>query len=231
MVTKGSVRRKNKETFQKVITLRKKGHSYSEIIEKTGVSKSTIHGWISFAGLNLSPEHLKIQSRKRLENHERATIASKFTKDRKREAEIDKFVQSKKKYLNDPLFVGGIMLYEAEGSKSYGCNFSNSDYRVVLAYLKFLRKYINLTDSNFVYRLYVHDVRKRDLGRIKNFWARKLLVNKDVFVIYWKHNIVSKRRRNLNYVGQLEIRIIGTTHMVKKLLAVSGIILKQYRKI
>ncbi|MBL7036921.1 hypothetical protein ISR94_03775 [Candidatus Microgenomates bacterium] len=231
MVTKGSIRRKNKETFQEVITLRKKGHSYSEIIEKTGVAKSTINSWITYAGLNLSPEHLKIQSKKRLENHERATIASKITKDRKRKVEIDKFVQSMKKHLNDPFFVGGIMLYEAEGSKGDSCNFSNSDYRVCVVYLKFLRKYIDVDDSNLAYRLYIHDSRKKDLERVKNYWTKKLSVKKDVFSVSWKHNSVSKKRNNMDYVGQINIGVIKIPYLSRKLLQVSGIILKKYQKL
>ncbi len=79
MITHGSVRRKSKETFQRVIELRKKGHSYTEIKKETGVAKSTINNWLSLAGFTLSKEHLVVQNKKRIENHILGTIASKIT--------------------------------------------------------------------------------------------------------------------------------------------------------
>lgn len=231
VVNKGSVRRKSKEIFQKVIALRKQGHSYSEIIKETGVAKSTINCWITFAGLNLSQEHLQIQARKRLENHAIATEAAKITKKIHRENDIQKFVQSMKKYFDDPLFVAAVMLYEAEGAKTMANGFSNSDYKVVVAYLNFLKKYLLVEENDITYRLYVHEVRKEDLPRITRFWAKKLSVRPEDFRISWKHNIVSKKRVNLDYVGQAEIRIIGQTHFIGKISAISDIILDRFSKL
>ena len=88
MLTRFSVRRKSKDIFQKVTTLRKQGHSYSEIIKETGVAKSTINSWINFAGLNLSPEHLQIQLKKRVENHVLGTEASKITRLKRKDKNI-----------------------------------------------------------------------------------------------------------------------------------------------
>jgi len=144
--------------------------------------------------------------------------------------DFNRFLNDIKKYFKDPFFVGGIMLYEAEGRKSGSCGFSNSDYRVSIAFKKFLEKYLKLKNFNFTYRIYVHDTRKNDLERIKNFWAKKLIIKKNLIRISWKHNIVTKRRFNMNYVGQLEIRIVKCPYLSRKLLAASGIILKQYQK-
>lgn len=231
MVTRGSVRRRSKETFQKVIELRKKGLSYTEIKNKTGIAKSTINNWLSFAGLTLSKEHLDIQNKKRIENHVLGTLASKVTRAKKKAKDINDFVQYHKQNLNDPLFVAGIMLYEAEGSKSENNCFSNSDFRLIVVFIKFVEKYFNVDRNiDLSYRLYIHEIRKNDLGRIIRFWSSKLNINPKKIKISWKHNSVTERRKNLDYVGQLNVHILNNTHMTSKLLAISDIILTRYQK-
>lgn len=231
MITRGSVRRKSKEVFQKVVTLRKKGHSYSEIRKETGIAKSTINNWLTFAGLTLSKEHLEISRKKYIENNVIATQASKITRARKKTEDINEFIQRYKTNLNDPLFVAGIMLYEAEGSKRGNNNFSNSDYRLVLTFIRFLETYFNINRrDNMTYRLYIHEIRKDDLQRLINFWSKKLSIDPKKIKISWKHNIVSKKRENLDYVGQLGLHITSISHITSKLLTISDIILTRYQK-
>lgn len=232
MITKFAVRKKNRAKFIEVISLRKQGHSYGEIKKVTGISKSTINCWITFAGLNLSQEHLNIQTKKRLENHEIGTEAARVTRARNKDLIIQHFIQEIKPYLNDSLFVSGIMLYEAEGSKGESNGFSNSDFRLIIAYMKFLEKYFLLDRvKNMRFRLYIHESRKAELERIKCFWAKKVSVNKDRLKISWKHNTVSKVRINPEYVGQMNVKICGVSYFTSKILAVSDIILKKLQRL
>lgn len=232
MVTKGSVRRKSVELFKKVIELRKKEFSYSEINKETGLAKSTINNWLNYAGLTLSKEHLKIQAKKRVENHVIGTAASKITRARRKEEEIYAFIQKIKLYFNDPFFVTGIMLYEAEGSKGQNNGFSNSDFRLISVYINFLEKYLSLNRGiNMTFRLYIHDTRKDDLLKIINFWSKKLQVNPKNIRLTWKHNIVTNRRSNPDYVGQFDVRIRRFPNFTRKMLVISDIILSKYQKI
>lgn len=229
MVTRGSVRRKSKEIFQKVIELRKQGFSYTEIKKETGIAKSTINNWLAFAGLTLSKEHLEIQNKKRVENHVLGTIASKITRARRRTDDVDQFIQKHKANLADPLFVAGIMLYEAEGSKGESNGFSNSDFRLINVFMKFLDKYVG-KNLNLTYRLYIHDSRKGDLQKILNFWSKKVSIKNNQIKVSWKHNIVTKQRENKDYVGQFEVRVKEITHFTSKILAISDIILSEYTR-
>jgi len=231
MITKGSVRRKSAEIFKKVIELRKKEYSYTEIRKETGVAKSTINNWLTKAGLTLTKEHLNIQAKKRVENHVVATEASKRTRARRKEEDIQTFILEIKRFMNDPLFVAGIMLYEAEGTKRGNNSFSNSDFRTILVYMRFLEKYFNLDRSlDLNYRIYIHEARKNDLNRIMNFWTKKLQVDRRVFSISWKHNIVSKKQENLDYVGQMSVRVHGVKHFSGKILTLSGIMLSVFQR-
>jgi len=231
MINKGSVRRKSAEVFKRVIELRKREYSYTEIKKEPGVAKSTINNWLTLAGLTLTKEHLQIQAKKRVENHVIATEASKRTRARRKDQDIQAFIQKNKRFINDPLFIAGIMLYEAEGTKSGNNGFSNSDFRVILVYLRFLEKYFYLNrNTDLDFRIYIHEVRKNDLNRIVNFWAKKLLVNRNIFSISWKHNVVSKKQENLDYVGQMNVRVRGIKHFSGKIVTISSIMLSVFQR-
>ena len=85
-------------------------------------------------------------------------------------------------------------------------------------------------DTNFRFRLYIHDIRKDDRDRILNFWSKKLAIDPGNIKLSWKHNIVTKRRVNLDYVGQFEVRILKYPYFTKKILTISDIILARYQR-
>lgn len=231
MITRGSVRRKGKKFFQKVIKLRKKGLSYTEIQKETGIAKSTINNWLTFAGLTLTKEHREISRKKYLANNLIATEASKITRAKRKDEDIQNFITKHKQNFEDPLFNYCIALFEAEGSKSIDCKFSNSDYRLIKLFILFTERYLLLDKiNNISYSLYIHESRKDDLNKILNFWVNKLGIPKTKIYIYWKKNIVTHRRNNPDYTGQIGLRIMGEKVLGSKLLAISDIILSQYQK-
>lgn len=222
-------RRKSFELYKHVIELRKQEFSYTEIRKETGLAKSTINNWLTYAGLTLSKEHLDIQAKNSIKNHVLGIEASKVTRAKRKSLEIDKSIQTLRKFFKEPLFITGIMLYEAEGSKSNDCKFSNSDYRLILTFVRFIEKYFKFDKIiNIKYSLYIHMARKNDLKRIKSFWAKKLSCSSSDFYIYWKRNIVTLKRNNPDYVGQVSVRVKGIPVLGSKLQAISDIILKPY---
>lgn len=164
-----------------------------------------------------------------MENHVIATEASRITRLRKKENEIQSFIQKVKRYFSDPFFVGGILLYESEGSNGTDCRFSNSDYRLVQLFMKFVEKYFSLNrQNNMTFAIYIHDTGVKDLEKIKSYWSRISKVSSDKIKVYWKKNKIAGRKDNPEYLGQFAIRIKGETILGSKLSAVSDIILKKY---
>ena len=187
MINYSSVRPYNREKFKKCIELRKIGHSYNEIRKVVPVAKSTLNNWITFAGLNLTAEYLHIQVKKRLENHKIATMASKITRQKRKDGDIQNALENHKQNFNDPFYNYGIALYESEGSKGTGCKFSNSDYRVIATFIRFIEKYFALfKSSDMGFSLYIHETRSKDLNKIKGFWARKVEIPVGKIKVYWK---------------------------------------------
>ncbi len=225
-------RRKSFELYKQVIQLRRKEYSYSEIRKETGLAKSTINNWLTYAGLTLSKKHLEIQAKKRLENHTIATEASKRTRSRRKKADIQNILNSHKRYFGDPLFNYGLALFEAEGNKDTVCRFSNSDFRLIQTFVKFIEKYFSLErDNNMSFKLYIHETRRKDLLRIKRFWSKKIKVPITKIGVYWKKNRVVGRRENQDYVGQIVVSVRGENILGSKLLALSDIILRKYQKV
>lgn len=232
MVNRSSVRLVNKERFKLCVELRKQGLSYSEIQKVVPVAKSTLQNWLTLAGLTLTQEHLQIQLQKRIEKRQAAIEASRLTRAKKADLEIHRFVQDFKKYLNDPFFVAGVMLYEAEGSKQSNCVLSNSDYRVMQVFVKFLEKYFLIDRmKNMHFRVYIHETRSGDLKKIKGFWSKKLAIPAEHFALSWKKNIVTRRRTNADYVGQLSVYVSGIPLLTRKLGFISSIILNKYCRV
>lgn len=218
-----------KEKYIKCILLRKKGYSYREIKNELGIPKTTINNWLTRAGLTRTKEHLDIQHIKNLQNRRVGVEASKITRKNNRENEINSTIIRLRKYFSDPFFMLGISLYEAEGNKGDSCRFSNSDYRLILVFKKFIEKFFSCNSKiKLNYAVYLHITREADLKRILNFWSNKLDIPLESFSVYWKYNNVKNRRENKDYVGQVLVYVKGEKYMTRKLLAISSIILKQY---
>src|SRR3990172_10456311 len=102
---------------KKAIILRKKGLSYSEILKKVPVAKSTLSDWLHSVGLSK-------KQKQRLTEKKLASIRRGWEKVKK--IRLDRtqniFNKSKEdisklKINKDSLFLMGLMLYWAEGSK------------------------------------------------------------------------------------------------------------------
>ncbi len=227
VVNRSTVRKSNKDDFEKSVALRKQGLSYGEILKIVPIAKSTLQNWLTLSGLTLTKEHLEIQLKKRVENKRMATESSKLTRDTRINKEVDSFISSCRNYVFDPLFIAGIIAYESEGAKS-SCKFSNSDHRMIQLFINFVKKYVfPLQKTSFKYRIFIHENRLKDLDRIKDFWSKKLSITKDEIKLTLKRNIVKHRRYNDDYVGQMLVTV-SSKLILKKLQRLSDIIIETY---
>lgn len=226
MVNKSSIRVQNEDRYNQCIELRKQGLSYSEIRKVIPVAKSTLQNWLTLAGLTLTREHLRIQLRKRIENRRAGTEASRLTREKKIQKQIQLFLETAQDHMSDSLLIGGCLLYEAEGQKKGECKFSNSDYRLIKYFLTFIEKYFNRSrKDDVIFRLYIHKNRTSDLERILKFWSAKLEIPKGSIKITWKYNI-AKVRTNRDYFGQMSVVVRKSVIINRQIKAVSDILLR-----
>ncbi|MFH1426965.1 MAG: hypothetical protein ABIG60_00310 [Patescibacteria group bacterium] len=184
--------------------LRKQGKSYSEILKKVKVSKSTLSLWLRDIGLsNKQREALQGRTKSRYLGSKssqflRIELTKEIIKNAKGEA---------KKLISDPLFLSGVMLYWAEGTKRGGelvC-FSNSDPNTIEFMMKWFRKICLVPENKFRIQIHIHTLlRKRD---IKKYWSKVTKISEKQF-----HKLIIKEtslryRKNILYNGTCFIRV------------------------
>ena len=160
----------------KAIELRKKGLSYSEILQQVPVAKSTLAVWLQSIGLSkkqeqrLTDKKMASALRGAARKKEQRLVLSEFLK-RTAKNEIGKISDRE-------LFLIGIALYWAEGSKQKDHNvsarvrFSNSDINMIKLFLLWLNKICGIKTYDVRCDLYIH--KGANIDGAKSFWERQL---------------------------------------------------------
>lgn len=142
---------------EKALELRRMGYTYNEILKEVPVAKSSLSLWLKDLPLtdrekeylksrrdsNISRGRIKAATSNRVNRLEREKLTAK-------EAE-----QEFEKRRWDPLFLVGVALYWAGGSKSNTqVQFTNSNPEIIEVFILWLEKFINLKrESVFLKKL------------------------------------------------------------------------------
>lgn len=182
--------------------LRNQGASFSQIREKLGIPKSTLHYWVR--DLGPSPYQTPEAMAERFKKIQKlGALANK----KKKESQLEEIILKCKEdvspiNLEDKTFLKALlaMLYWAEGSKTGGAvKFVNTDPRLALLYITLLRRCYEIDEEKIRLRLHLHYYHK--IGETKKFWTELLNVpDGKVGKIYIKKRSVTKRFRR-NFMG------------------------------
>jgi len=224
------------KTVQKAeaIELRKKGLSYSEILDEIHVSGSSLSLWLH--NVNLKNEH-KLRL---IEKGDAARRLGSATLKRMRIMRTKEIVERSRLEIgnlskNDLMLIG-VSLHWAEGSKqkendpSKEVVFSNSDPRMIKIYLKWLNECLGIHPGEIVFEIYIHETHKKSIAELASYWSKVtefpiLKFSK----VYFKKNKVHSFRKNrgLNYSGVLRISVRKSTDLNRKIMGwIEGICLQ-----
>ena len=195
------------ETKLKARTLRKQNLSFNTISRQLGISKSTLHSWISDLK---RPEYITRADKLRHLINIRP-LAQKAIRDERQSrldvinARVDDEVKS---YSTDDIRLLRsmlTMLYWAEGAKGRGMvNFANTDPALAKLFIILLRRCYPLDESKFRVRLHLHSY--HNIDESKKFWSSLLEIPESKFgKMYIKPRSVTKRFRE-NFAGICFIR-------------------------
>lgn len=206
------------------LKLRLLGKSYNQITAALGVPKSTLAGW--FTGLELSAK-AKVLLQKRVaegsvaglikRNKLQTHLAQQKAKVIRNEAEKEIGTLSKKE-----LLILGSALYWGEGYKRaiikngkertyHPVSLSNSDPKLVVIFLKFLRD-ICIVDESKIHaglRIYQH----QNSEHLLNYWSALTKIPKERFEKFYygvSKSSLGKRPFNILPYGTIQIRINST---------------------
>ena len=205
----------------KAIKYRRRGYSYAMIKKEIGISKSTLSGWLQEIPFKPNQTVLKrigeartksAQSRneQKLHNIEQA----------RQEAKIDLGTLSHR-----DLFLLGIGLYMGEGTKSSeSIRVINSDPKIILLTLKWLKDICGLKNNNFRITVFLYPDLNEKL--VKNYWSRLTGLPLSQFCktqIDSRTDKKSKKKHKLPYgTAQLSVRSNGQkqfgVHLHRKIL-------------
>lgn len=174
---------------------KEEGYSLKEICTKIKVSKSSVSGWVK--DIELTDEQ-KERLRQKYKDHYTNVnilgnnyIKNKFLEKRKKYQEEgrDLLVQLK----NDTMFIAGIMIFWAEGSKDRGSVImTNSNVNMLSFFVKFLKKYFMVGDGIIKFSFQYYSNNGIPIDDVKKYWLTGL----DLPSTCFKRYTVDKRYEN-----------------------------------
>jgi hypothetical protein len=209
------------EEREKAIKLRKEGFSYSEILKEIPVAKSSLSLWLRSVGL------AKKQKQRITEKKLAAALRGARAKKEKRMALVKEIKDKARKDIKNinkrDLLLIGTSLYWAEGAKEkennpgVGINFSNSDPRMILIFIKWLRTIFTINNSDLSYELYIHET--ANLRNAKLYWSKILSMPAQNLRVYFKKNKINTIRKNIgnNYYGLIRLRVAKSSTLNRKI--------------
>lgn len=206
------------ENYNKAIILRKKGLSYSEILERIPVAKSTLSLWLK--SVDLSKKQKQRLTDKKIASALRGAARKKEIRIQNTQIIFQEAAKDIKDISQRELFLIGAALYWAEGSKqknhsvSNRVRFSNSDPKMIKLFLLWLNKICGINSSNIRCDLYIHE--KANISNAKSFWEKE--INMPIQGIYYKKSKITKRKNiGNNYFGLVSINIKQSTNLNRKI--------------
>ncbi len=214
-----------KQTLKtEAIHLRQQGLTYSEILRKIPVAKSTLSLWLRSVQLNKRQEQLYTE-KKRLAGLRggQARKAERIA----RQQRIMSLAQSEvTEITKHELWLMGIMLYWAEGSKEkiyrtgHTVVFSNSDPKMVGIFLCWAKTCLEIPDEDIYFNLYIHDTQRDQIQDHISFWNNVIGMRYNILEhVYFKKHNPSPKRKNLTvqYHGQLNVKIKRSVDLNRKI--------------
>lgn len=206
------------------IQLRKEGLSYSEILKKVPVAKSTLSLWLH--SVNLSKKQYQRLTEKKLASMRRGWLKVNALR-LERVQKIHNEAQAQVvRFIDNPLWLAGVLLYWAEGSKEKEyqpgsrVEFTNSDPLMLKLFLKWLSEICNIPMSDVRFEIYIHENSQNRLGVVAQYWSKRLGVPRNFFKnVYFKKNIIKTRRKNIgkNYYGLLKLRVKASSTLNRRI--------------
>ena len=195
------------EDKRKAIELRLQGKSYREIrVVIPNLSKSTLSGWLKY--VKLTPEQEKRLRRNIKKITYSARVKAAWTKKREKQERIQKIIKEAKKelpsLLKNPLFLIGLSLYWAEGSKSNEyIQFANSDPRLIKIIMRWFRGVCKVPEEKIRIHIYIHKVYRNE--NCEEFWSRVAGIPVSRFGKTTYKPTPHRIKKNLDYKGVCRI--------------------------
>lgn len=205
------------------IHLRKSGLTYSAILKKVPIAKSTLSSWLG--SVNLTKRQQQKLTAKKLSAIKKGGEAKHQQRLRLLEKIDQETALDVKELGARHLWLAGIMLYWAEGTKErenrigQATTFNNSDPRMIKLFVKWLVDVVKIKKVDLNFSLYIHS--SADIEKSRSFWSEIVACDKDKIPVYFKRPKHSTNRKNINenYHGLLRVAVRKSSVLNRKIAA------------
>ena len=208
---------------ERAIQLRKKGETYSEILKKVPVAKSTLSLWLRDIEL-FEPQKKRIIRLRRAAQEKGAHIRRKQrvkrTQDIIHKAQGEIGTISKRE-----LWLIGVALYWAEGvkEKNHGgacmLEFTNSDPSMISIFILWLTRCCGVESDRMNAQVYIHENHRDNIEAVERYWRRITGLRKEQFrnAYFKKHNPKTVRHNTGRlYRGNLRVIVSKSSDIVRR---------------
>ncbi|MFZ5982135.1 MAG: helix-turn-helix domain-containing protein [Patescibacteria group bacterium] len=195
------------EARKKAIKLRKLGYTYTQILEKVSVSRSTLSIWLRDVELTTSQKEY-LYNKSRQKNAYRLAKLNQARRIERTKSIIEISKKEALKMFNNPLFSSGLMLYWAEGDKSDSneiVKFTNSDPNMISLMISWFQKIGKVEKSKIKLTLHIHELHKK--SAIEKYWSKVTGIPSKHFYKTQIKKTSLGQRRNCLYNGTCSIRV------------------------
>lgn len=197
------------EDKRKAIELRVQGKTFGEIRSIIpNLSKSTLSGWLRNVELTKGQKEALLKNIKRVTYgaRVRAGRTKRIENEKKNQEIMTKAGDELPSLIKNPLFLVGLVLYWAEGTRKSGYfRFTNSDPEIIKIMVKWLREIFQIPEEKIRIRIYIHKIYSHE--NCEKFWSRitNIPLNRFLKTIY--KPTPHKIKKNLDYKGVCRIDI------------------------
>lgn len=206
----------------KAIELRQKGLSYSEILKQMPVAQSSISLWCR--NIKLTKGQISRLKKLRQEGVERGSALRHDMASKLKQEIISRSSKEIKQITDRELWLIGIALYWAEGSKQHSTSvssavkFTNSDPNMIKIFDLWLTKIIKINPININYEIYLHETMSREKSKVIAYWSKILEKPEEKFDrIYLKRNLITKSYPKSDYKGVVRIVVKKSTNLNRQI--------------
>lgn len=197
------------EKKEQIQALRRQGLSYGEIRARLpySVAKGTISRWCR--EIELTPEQLNRLDQLKSECWYRNRLKGSKTTQRRRAEEVAAIKADAQadtpRFTRKELWLAGLMLYWAEGTKKNDISFSNSDPNIIRFMMRWFREICRVPDGKFKMYLNIHS--GQNDSAIKAFWSEVTGVAVSQFGKSYVKREGTGHRKNILYNGTIRVTI------------------------
>ena len=218
------------EYKKRALLLRKQGLSYREIQAFIPVSKGVLSTW--FKGLELTLLERKFLEERIAEKKQRGRLQTLISnKSRRLEREriiLKEAEESFSRNVLDPIFLSGVTLYWATGSKEgSGFQFMSTDTDMVFVMFVWIERYLNVSKETIGVRIFAHSQKEFEIYR--DFWAKNLELSPQ----FIKKSLYKAARRDFKadpaYKGCVRLSL-GSIRYLRLMRAWQKLVIEYYGK-